>query len=296
MSREEKKWLYQAYLWAEGLSDSNSSRVIQTSLREGSAQLRRGGGAEEFFDHRPYSPGDDIRHFDWKLLARTDRSLTRTYHKTAAQKTLLVLDRSASMNVVSQKALLGKFDYGRALTAAVCLQRLRHHIATGILLSDTNHTDISALHDRYQISKITKSLEALVPNDRVSFLDRLKDIERHLPPATEVVIVSDFYEEPEQWKPVLLKIVARQSHVVCMQILDRSETRLPTVRKLRDQETGVKVRNLSRKQAVDYAAHFGVWLDQLRRSMQQCGVDYSLCWTDQLPTAMMTSRKSLVRI
>ena len=38
------------------------------------------GFAIEFAQHREYSPGDDVRHIDWKVNARTDR-LWRRRHR-----------------------------------------------------------------------------------------------------------------------------------------------------------------------------------------------------------------------
>ena len=32
------------------------------------------GFSVEFSEHRPYGFGDEIRHIDWKLLAKTDKS------------------------------------------------------------------------------------------------------------------------------------------------------------------------------------------------------------------------------
>ena len=37
------------------------------------------GFSVEFTDYREYSPGDDLRHLDWKLLARRDRKYIKRF-------------------------------------------------------------------------------------------------------------------------------------------------------------------------------------------------------------------------
>ena len=39
------------------------------------------GYSAEFSQHRPYRPGDDLKHVDWKLFARTDRVYTNNFSR-----------------------------------------------------------------------------------------------------------------------------------------------------------------------------------------------------------------------
>jgi uncharacterized protein (DUF58 family) len=61
------------------------------------------GSSIEFEDHRPYQPGDDPRHVDWRAYARTDRLEVRLYREEVAPALDLVVDTSASMAVTPQK-------------------------------------------------------------------------------------------------------------------------------------------------------------------------------------------------
>jgi len=53
--------------------------------------------AADFIDHRPYAPGDDVRHIDWANLARHDAVTIRLGPATHAADVRLVLDASRSM-------------------------------------------------------------------------------------------------------------------------------------------------------------------------------------------------------
>lgn len=53
--------------------------------------------AADFIDHRPYAPGDDVRHIDWANMARHDAVTIRLGPATHAADVRVLLDASASM-------------------------------------------------------------------------------------------------------------------------------------------------------------------------------------------------------
>ncbi|QDV06008.1 hypothetical protein Poly30_15120 [Planctomycetes bacterium Poly30] len=67
--------------------------------------LGRGSGSSmEFHDRRPYSPGDDVRHIDWRALARSDEVLVRVHREEVAPRLDLFVDTSSSMATTESKA------------------------------------------------------------------------------------------------------------------------------------------------------------------------------------------------
>ena len=57
------------------------------------------GDGQEFVGYRPYRPGEDLRRFDWDLLARLDRPYVRVHRSEAREDWWVALDASASMGV-----------------------------------------------------------------------------------------------------------------------------------------------------------------------------------------------------
>src|ERR1700686_4111626 len=55
------------------------------------------GFSVEFAEYRQYVPGDDLRYFDWKALARSDRKYIKKYHSETNMQAHVLLDCSASM-------------------------------------------------------------------------------------------------------------------------------------------------------------------------------------------------------
>ena len=60
------------------------------------ASMLRGRGME-YAESREYAPGDDARHIDWKLTARTDAPHTKTFQTERERVTLLIADTAAPL-------------------------------------------------------------------------------------------------------------------------------------------------------------------------------------------------------
>src|SRR5262245_42771533 len=63
----------------------------------GGHKSRQHGFAVEFAQHREYAPGDDIRHVDWKVVARTERFYLKQYELETNLVCWLLVDASDSM-------------------------------------------------------------------------------------------------------------------------------------------------------------------------------------------------------
>ena len=95
------------------------ARVRRAEPR-GPAHAASAAAALEFADHRPYTPGDDFRHIDWKAYKRLNRLLLRLFDEEQDLPIYLFLDVSRSM------AEPAKFDQARRIAAALCYVGLAH--------------------------------------------------------------------------------------------------------------------------------------------------------------------------
>src|ERR1700682_4339122 len=75
------------------------------------------GFSQEFAEYRAYSPGDDLRHVDWNVFARTERAYLKRYRGETNSMLTVLLDASASMGYSSHA--LSKLDYGRLLAVSL---------------------------------------------------------------------------------------------------------------------------------------------------------------------------------
>jgi uncharacterized protein (DUF58 family) len=73
------------------------------------------GSGMEFLDYREYQPGDDVRHLDAHLFARTGGHFVRQYAVYQQLPITIIVDGSASMNFAAPT----KFDFARRLASAL---------------------------------------------------------------------------------------------------------------------------------------------------------------------------------
>jgi len=89
------------------------------------------GYSVEFAEHREYTPGDEIRHIDWKAYGKFDRYFIKEYEEETNLRAYLLVDASASMDYGS--AGLSKFDYSCYLAASLAYLMLHQWDAVGLV-------------------------------------------------------------------------------------------------------------------------------------------------------------------
>ena len=126
------------YFDPDGLSRIGNMELVARQVVEGFLTGRHRspyhGFSVEYLDHRAYTPGDDIRTLDWKLLARTDKYHVKLFQDETNLRATILLDCSASMTFKS--GAMSKLDYGSYLAAALSHLMLRQNDAVGLVLFD----------------------------------------------------------------------------------------------------------------------------------------------------------------
>ena len=87
----------------------------------GKHRSARKGASVEFAEHREYTPGDDLRKLDWKLIARRQRYYVREFIDETNLRSTILLDTSGSMGYRGSAAADGfsKLEYAQHLAAAL---------------------------------------------------------------------------------------------------------------------------------------------------------------------------------
>ena len=199
----------------------------------------RGTGVD-VADLREYQFGDDLRHIDWNVTARTDVAHVREYLEDREVTAWLLLDLSASMDVGPVQRQKHVVLTEVAATVAQLLSRGGNRV--GALLFDAAVREtIPPASGRNQVLRIVSRLlrptgaAAAGPTDIGSALRAALGILRR---RSLVVVVSDFQSEPG-WQGLLGQL-ARRHDVVAIQVVDRREFELPAAGMIyvEDAETG----------------------------------------------------------
>ena len=137
-----------------------AARRIVESARTGLHRSPLHGFNAEFHQYRAYRPGDDLRHLDWKLLARTDRLYTKQFRETTSLDAIVVLDASGSMNYGEPR----KFRYAVAIAAAIAWLISGQGDGAGIVADGAEPLLIPARRGRAHLRALLARLSKLAPS------------------------------------------------------------------------------------------------------------------------------------
>ena len=104
-------------------------------LLTGQHRSRHKGSSVEFAEYKDYSPGDEIRHIDWKVVGKTDKYHVKQFEQSTNLKCTLLLDASGSMGYQSlTDEHTPKMQYALDLVATLSYLLLKQFDAVGLTL------------------------------------------------------------------------------------------------------------------------------------------------------------------
>lgn len=191
-------------------------------------------------DLREYQFGDDLRHIDWNVTARTDTTHVREYLEDREITAWLLLDSSASMDFGPVERRKHVVLTEVAATVAQLLSRGGNRVGAMLFDSRVRET-IPPGHGRNQVLRILARLMRPAASEQAADTDiavALRAALGILRRRSLVVIVSDFLSRPG-WQGLLSQL-ARRNEVVAIQVVDRREFELPAAGMIyvEDAETG----------------------------------------------------------
>ena len=150
------------------------------------------GFSQEFAEYRAYTPGDDLRHVDWNVFARTERAYLKRYRGETNSLLTVLLDASNSMNFSSHTVT--KMDYARFIAASLFYLAIHNQRdAAGLIVFDDEVRNYIRPSTRQgQLHRLLSGLEHAEPRARTDFAKPLHHFQEFLRRRGIVVIISDF--------------------------------------------------------------------------------------------------------
>lgn len=209
----------------------------------GSHKIQSRGFSRDFFQHRPYVPGDDIRALDWKAYARMDRFYVREFEAENQFSTYIILDYSKSMAFQSEKRD-SKWDYACRLALALSYLTIAQGDAAGLIaLSGETQTTIPPRSVFSHLELMDSSLSRLTPQGLLSPRNALPRILPLIKRRSLVIVISDLMGETENFLEGIGALKTGRNEVAVFQTLDPRERDLsfefPAI--LRDLENGEEI-------------------------------------------------------
>src|SRR6266481_6075436 len=126
------------------------------------------GFSPEFAEYRSYTPGDDLRHVDWNVFARSEKMYLKRYRGETNCQLNILLDTSRSMNFGSHKLL--KIEYAQFLAAALAYLASRQRDATGLVVFDEEVRNFVPPSTRQgQLARLLHAIEHVKMGVRTDF-------------------------------------------------------------------------------------------------------------------------------
>jgi uncharacterized protein (DUF58 family) len=254
----------------------------------------------EFAQHRQYTPGDELKRLDWRVLARSDRYVIKQYEQETNMRVVLLVDCSRSMAFDGHKLSAlrfqpaaadvngdSKFQYARVLAAALGYLLLSQGDSVGLML--TNYRVIEQLGPRAapgHILSLCQLLETATPSGPTDLAAVIGQLAARLTRRSLVIVISDLLDQPEHILAGLGQLTHRGHEVLVLQVLDPRELEFDLgvagrgVTVIRDMETGAEfeaepllVRELVRAEIARFCA-------RLDAGARAHGVHLHRCPTD----------------
>jgi uncharacterized protein (DUF58 family) len=241
------------------------------------------GFSQEFAEYRAYTPGDDLRHVDWNLFARTERCYLKRYRGETNSQLTILLDASNSMNYGSHT--VSKMDYARYAAASLFYLAIHNQRdpAGLIVFDDEVRNYIRPSTRQGQLHRLLAGLEQAEPRARTDFMKPLAHFQEFLRRRGVVLVISDFYESPEVIVKTIEPLRFHGSDVVLFHVLDpkeiRPELRGPAI--LVDMETEQRLEVIPEYVKGEYRRKMDAHLQQLQERTRAAGLDYHLLVTDR---------------
>jgi len=212
----------------EGLLRHLEWRVIRRldgQLQGDYRTMFRGAGVD-VADLRAYVPGDDVRHIDWNVTARTDEVHVRTFLEDRELTAWLLLDRSPSMSFGPAERPKETVLVEVATALARVLTRGGNRVGA-ILYNNSVERVIPPRNGRRQVLRIAHELlrpaaESKGATDLIGLLDAGASMAKR---RSLVFVITDFISEPG-WERMMVRLTERHE-VIAIRLVDPRELELP---------------------------------------------------------------------
>ena len=268
------------------------------------------GFSVEFAEHRQYMPGDDLKHLDWKVFARTDRYYIKQFEEETNLKSYIILDVSKSMSynsfekkpeIKKTKSIFGikkkqneapenktlnnisKLEYSSYVAASLAYLMLLQKDAISLTTFDTKIRRYIQPHStNTNLRLILKELSSIKPIDKTGTAECLNGIAEKIKRRGLVIIISDFLDNQDDVINSLRHFRYNKNEVIIFHILDPVELSFIEGNPLTLIDIETKEEIYSQPFAVQksYREAMKEFINRYKNECRKNQIDYTLLTTD----------------
>ena len=242
------------------------------------------GFSAEFAEHRVYNPGNDVKHIDWKVFARTDKLFVKEYEEETNLRCQIIIDASSSMYFPKKDH--NKLIFSIYASAAIMHVLKKQRDAVGLSVfseSLMEHTQAkSSFQHQTYLSSILQGL--LTKPDqplKTNISDTLHQVAETLNKRSMVIIFSDMFNNLED-KEALFSSLQHLKHnkheVIIFHVMDHNlevdfeMNNRPY--KMVDNETGEQIKVFPNEVRAFYKENMEAFMEELKITCGSYKVDF----------------------
>ncbi|MEO1972455.1 MAG: DUF58 domain-containing protein [Pirellulaceae bacterium] len=257
------------------------ARIVVEGFLTGLHRSPYHGFSVEFTEYRQYSPGDDLRYLDWRLLARSDRYYVKRFEDETNLRCHILLDLSRSMDYGTVDYT--KAEYGKTLAATLAYFLNRQRDAVGLLTFDeTIDTYLPARFQFGALARLMSALERPTGGKGTDINQPLEQTARIVRKRGWVILISDLLTDIESLEKHLGALRTQGHEVILMRVLDPSEKdfEFSDATLFHDMESGRELYVDPKAARSQYLEKFQQHAEQIESICNSLGVDLCELTTD----------------
>jgi len=264
----------------------------------GMHRSRKRGASIEFSEHKVYTPGDDVRHIDWRAYAKTDRFHVKQFEDETNLRIELMVDHSGSMAFQSEARdpehpdaqVMSKLQYAKTLAAALSYLALRQGDSTGLFTFASDVTDeLPARSSSTHLMEVLTRLARVVPADTTGIVRAIDHFAKRQRRRTVAFVMSDLFDPDPDLMSAFRRLAARRHDVSVLHLLDSAELEFPydNPSVFESMEDDRRLFVHPRTLRTTFVAEMRAFVDRTARAMSEAGIDYRLVDTRRPPARVL---------
>lgn len=252
------------------------NRQAILSQSSGATKAIRKGRGMDFSEVRPYQAGDEVRHIDWKVTARTQKTHTKLFTEEHERPVIFLVEQSGRLFFGSQykfKSVLA-LDVLSALAWAALNQGDK---VGGLIVGQTQWIEPKR-QDRYlqQLLNVAlkQNLQLSQPESshHQAWLNALKQVTPLIHPNSKLVLIGDLFSLSNAQNQ--LQTLAKHTDILAIHLVDPLDYQLPKqgLLSISNGEQNINLDTQSPKLQNQYQQAYQQAWSQLEQQMQQAQI------------------------
>ena len=240
------------------------------------------GFSVEFAEHREYTPGDDLKHLDWKVFGRSDRLFIKEYELETNLRSHILLDTSESMDYGSKETT--KLELASHIAASMAYMVLRQQDSVGMVCFDKEvKTFIPTSSSMGHLRPILGTLAASTAQNKTDLGTVLNTLAERVQRRGLIILISDLFDRPDAILKSLQHFSHKRHDVIVFHVLDEYELTFPFERMtlFEGLEEYPKLLIDPRSLRKAYLEEVNKFCEEIRKGCVKQMIDYVRISTDQ---------------